>query len=209
MLLKVQLDANFPGKLDGVLLCGGLSSRMGRDKALIEVAGEALWLRQRRLLKNVLGQEPLLSVRHEKRLSSVGVEQRELRYVYDDGSSGPLGGILSAFEAAEAARATHVAVLAVDLPFMEIEWWATLIRACGALKGAIGKQEGGAGGWEPLAAIYPVSMGPRFRSAKAAGVFALQKIVAEGASAGLLEGVPIGEKQARLFRNWNTPADIE
>ncbi|MFM8945950.1 MAG: molybdenum cofactor guanylyltransferase [Actinomycetota bacterium] len=36
--------------MDGVVLAGGLSTRMGRDKAGLEIAGEALYVRAARRL---------------------------------------------------------------------------------------------------------------------------------------------------------------
>ena len=216
MLCRVALDANFPGKLEGVLLCGGRSSRMGRDKALIEVEGEALWLRQRRKLQDVLGKEPLVSVRNEAgfRVGNVsgGCDGASPRYVLDDGSSGPLGGILAAFDAIEAAsmdaRPTHLAVLAVDMPYMETSWWVTLARACASTRGAIGKWESGAG-LEPLAAIYPTAMRSIFLGARADGNFSVQKIGLRGIAAGLLREVPIATGEEAFFKNWNSPSDID
>lgn len=236
MLCRVAFVANFPGRLEGVLLCGGRSSRMGRDKALIEVEGEALWLRQRRKLREVLGKEPLVSVRSGMGLavSGIGGPGKEsgglekdssglgknsdassngvsLRYVFDDGSLGPLGGILAAFDAIEAEGsgepATHLAVLAVDMPYLETAWWATLARVCTPARGAIGKRATSAG-WEPLAAIYPVAMRPIFVAAKAEANFSLQQIGVNGIAAGLLCEVGIGREDEVFFRNWNTPGDI-
>jgi len=209
MLLRVASDANIPVKLEGVLLCGGRSSRMGRDKALIELNGEALWIRQRRQLKELLGAEPLLSVRAGSTLASAGVEPSELRYVYDDGSSGPLGGILAGFDAVASARATHLAVLAVDMPFMEMDWWKALMSTCDAMSGAVGRRGDDARSSEPLAAIYPIAMAALLGNAKASGDFSLQRIVAEGVSVGLLREVQITAEREKLFLNWNTPEDIK
>lgn len=215
MLCRVALDANFPGKLEGVLLCGGRSSRMGRDKALIELDGEALWLRQRRHLREVLGNDPLISLRAGTALvGNAGRDGSEddvaPRWVYDDGSSGPLGGILAAFDGIEAGngdpRASHLAVLAVDMPFMQMAWWETLKGACWVDRGAIGRLETGAG-WEPLAAIYPIGMKPLFQRARDERKFSLQRVVEAGVEAGLMREILISADQERWFRNWNTPED--
>jgi len=212
MLCIVAPDANFPGKLEGVVLCGGNSSRMGRDKAFLIVENEPLWLRQWSRLRAIVGHEPLVSVRSGAAISSSGtgpdgrVGAENLRYVYDDGASGPLGGILAAFDAI--ADATHLAVLAVDLPFVEVAWWEGLKRSCVATRGAVGRRSGDDESWEPVAAIYPRSMLAAMRRAKEEGRLSLQRLVASAVAEGQLTEVAITSEQARFFRNWNTPEDV-
>jgi len=49
-----------------VLLAAGRSTRMGRDKALLEVDGRPLWQRQREVLQGLGAAELFLSVRPEQ-----------------------------------------------------------------------------------------------------------------------------------------------
>ncbi|UWZ82662.1 molybdenum cofactor guanylyltransferase [Occallatibacter riparius] len=99
---------------EGFVLAGGQSSRMGRDKALLELAGKPLifralnTLRSAGLLAKIAGAKADLSP-----FSSVVPDE-----ITD---AGPLGGICSALEVAEADL---IAFLPVDLPLIP----ASLIR---------------------------------------------------------------------------------
>jgi molybdenum cofactor guanylyltransferase len=94
--------------LSGVVLAGGPSSRMGADKALLDVGGEPLVLRAVRTLA-ALCEDVVVASGDGRRLAGLGVAQ-----VADvEGGAGPLAGIIAGLESA-----THqlVAVLAVDMP---------------------------------------------------------------------------------------------
>ena len=229
-LRTVVREANFPGELAAVLLCGGRSSRMGANKALLPIEGQPLWVRQWRALREATGVAPFLSLRVGTEADVVGIADPKPKLVIDDGSSGPLGGILAALETAEnsptattsstsavlaatstaksSVVATHLAVLAVDLPFVTPAWWQRLLRACEPARGAVGRQEDGRG-WEPLAAIYPVAMRGAFADAKARGTLSLQALIAAAIESGELAELPIGADEKLLFRNWNTPEDVK
>src|SRR5262245_39904348 len=97
-----------------VLLSAGHSTRMGRDKALLELDGVPLWERQRALLAAVGAAEIFLSARPEQ------VWVRDARgftaVVHDTlPNCGPIAGITAALER---ASHPHLAVLAIDLPRM-------------------------------------------------------------------------------------------
>src|SRR4051812_12445326 len=134
-----------------VLLAAGRSSRMGRDKALLEEEGELMWQRQLRVLVASGASEILLSARPDQEWSR---HARGFAAVLHDASpdGGPISGITAALER---ASHPHVAVLAIDLPRMTPEWFSRLHRLCVASTGAVGKKDGR---FEPLAAIYPREM---------------------------------------------------
>src|SRR5580693_5086169 len=92
----------------GVVLAGGESRRMGRDKALVEMDGEPLWRRQVGVLHSA-GAERVVVVRRR--------EQEALDHpdcVFDEfRDCGPLAGIHAALKI---GGYPHVAVLAVDMP---------------------------------------------------------------------------------------------
>ncbi len=103
----------------GFVLAGGKSSRMGRDKALLEIDGESLIARATRLVRAVLS-EPVVIV------STPGYEALGLKIVADDFPGyGPLGGI---------ATALHIStkpwnlVIACDLPYLTKPWLEYLIE---------------------------------------------------------------------------------
>ena len=97
----------------GAILAGGASSRMGRDKALVEVAGEPMVRRVSSALESVTAS--LVVVGRSAPIA-------ELAAIPDEvvGPVGPLAGVAAAMGSALGAggpRAVVVAV-AVDLPFV-------------------------------------------------------------------------------------------
>lgn len=97
--------------LMGLVLSGGKSRRMGRDKALLEWEGEALVLRQARLLKEWCDQV-FLSARSGQGRDALGPTVLEDRH----SCPGPIAGILTALE--ENPQAAWL-VLACDLPLVD------------------------------------------------------------------------------------------
>lgn len=96
--------------MSGVVLAGGASRRMRRDKATIEIDGETLLTRAVRCLTDAGAASVVVATGTAGRLG--GLPWPEV----DDGphaGAGPLAGILAALRVAEAPV---VALLAVDLP---------------------------------------------------------------------------------------------
>ena len=103
-----------PDGVTGVLLAGGNSSRMGRNKALMTLAGRRLVDRVLAVLSSVL--DDLLMVTGSPELyADLGV-----RMVPDVvAGKGALGGIHSALHH---AAAPHCLVVACDMPFLNAEF---------------------------------------------------------------------------------------
>ncbi len=97
--------------VDGVVLAGGLSSRMGRDKARLEAHGELLYVRAaRRLIEAGCGRV--------KVIQRFPLEPHPLIagfWTDSFGGQGPLDGLLTALERSSAPVVT---VLGVDLPMV-------------------------------------------------------------------------------------------
>ncbi|HVC47760.1 MAG TPA: molybdenum cofactor guanylyltransferase [Terracidiphilus sp.] len=89
---------------EGFVLAGGASSRMGRDKALVEVAG-------RPLVEHALG--ILREAGLEARIAGARTALDAFAPVVKDEGGGPLAGVCAALEAAEAELAVF---LPVDMP---------------------------------------------------------------------------------------------
>lgn len=107
----------------GLVLSGGKSRRMGRDKALLEYAGETQLERAVRLLEKHL-ERVYVSVRADQVDDPV---RRRFEQVVDRYTDiGPAAGILSALE-----QHPDVAwlVLACDLPNVDDDTIATLLRS--------------------------------------------------------------------------------
>jgi molybdenum cofactor guanylyltransferase len=185
-------------EFSAVLLVAGHSTRMGRDKALLEIDGRPLWTRQRDVLAEAGAKEIFLSARPEQTWT---YEAAGFTALLHDAmpNSGPLCGVTAGLERASYA---HVAVLAVDLPRMESAWFAQLQARCSAGVGAVGKL---ADGFEPLAAIYPREMKWTAWEALAGGKLSLQQLVRTGSEQGLLNGCDIEPNEAAWLENWNEP----
>ncbi len=115
----------------GVVLCGGASRRMGRDKAFIEVAGRPMVVIAVEALLGAGAQSVRCLGGDEARLCRLGLHYQPDRFP----GQGPLGALLSAFEPVQPADqvlpAEHiestelVMVLTCDLPLVD----AAVVRA--------------------------------------------------------------------------------
>lgn len=171
---------------------------MGRDKALLDCGGQALWRRQWELLEKLGARERLLSVRPEQTWAPADAVK-----VFDARPGlGPIGGIAAALERGASG---HLLVLAVDLPRMEPAWFARLFALCNEASGAIGKR---GGNFEPLAAVYPQRLLPSMRAALARGEHSLQKLLTAAVAEGLMRSCQISDEERRWFANWNAPDDF-
>ena len=183
----------------GFILAGGESSRMGRDKALLELGGEALIVRAARLVE--------AATRCAIVGDSVRLEGFELEVIGDDfPGAGPLGGIATALRASEAEWNL---VVACDLPYLTREWLEFLIgRAVRSEADAVlPMNERGA---EPLCAAYRKRAEGAIRAALDRGV----RKVTDGLADVRIEFIEPGEwkgfdSNGLLFKNMNSPADYE
>jgi len=164
-----------------VLLAGGESRRMGRDKATIEIEGRPLWKRQLELLYSLGPEQVFVSVRTRPEWLS---DNGEL-LLDDPPSRGPLSGLTKALSA---MRTTHLVALAVDMPFMNgeqmVELLTSAIAGCGVVP-IVGERA------EPLAAIYPAEAASDFAAALSGADFSLQRIIRQLSANGKVRLVPI------------------
>ncbi len=181
--------------LSGVVLAAGRSVRFGREKALVEVGGEPLWGRQYRLLEEIGCSERLLSIRSDQNWVP-----KEACCVFDDEEGcGPLAGIVAALKI---CRGTHLAVVAVDLPRIGVEWFRELREACSPAVGAVGRRDGF---FEPLAAVFPRELLADAEDALRRGKYSLQALLELGVARKLIRVIEVGKEQAAWFENWNEP----
>jgi len=181
-----------------VLLTGGESRRMGRDKATIEIEGQPLWKRQLKLLRSLGPEQVFISARTRPEWLPEDVE-----LLLDDlPSRGPLSGLTKALGA---MRSTFLIALAVDMPFMNREQLLELLNTATAGCGVVPVVDGQA---EPLAAIYPAEAASDFAAALSGPDFSLQRIVRELIANGKIRPVPISGPTAFLYRSVNSPGDL-
>ena len=191
--------------ISAVLLAGGESRRMGKDKATLlfrsEPLGrnEPLWRIQLDLLRRLAPIEILISARNDPAWRPADVS-----FVADaPPSRGPLSGISAAL--AHAAT-THLLTLAIDMPFMNEQYLRSLCRLIKPDRGVIPVMGERA---EPLAAIYPMEARADFAAALSGSDFSLQKLARELVSKDTLRVVQVKKEEEALFRNLNEPMDLK
>lgn len=183
--------------LTAVLLAGGLSQRMGADKATLVLEGEPLWARQIKLLREVTAQV-WVSARERPSWCPSNIE-----CVPDESPScGPLSGLVASLNRLETS---HLLALAVDLPRMTAQ---QLSKLCVMARSGRGVIPVNGEIFEPLCAIYPVEAVAAARTALAGQHFSLQRLARILVSENLAEAYRIAEAEKEFFHNANTPADL-
>jgi molybdopterin-guanine dinucleotide biosynthesis protein A len=188
-----------------VILAGGKSSRMGRDKAWLEIGGKTLLARQIELVRAVGASEVFISGRTGTDYAEFGA--RVLPDHFKD--AGPLAGVERALDA---MTTTLLLVLAVDMPAMTANFLETLRAAGTESIGAVPQVEGRI---EPLAAFYPKTAGPmavemlRTREAGSeAGAPGPTDFARRCARENLVKFIAVNAAEARCFMNLNSPEDL-
>jgi molybdenum cofactor guanylyltransferase len=182
-----------------VLLAGGESRRMGRDKATIHFRGRPLYQWALQILRDLNPAKIFVSARTEPSWLPF-----ETELILDEPPSrGPLSGLTIALTR---MQTSHLIVLAVDMPFMTSEQMHFLCSlsttSCGVVP-VIGERV------EPLAAIYPREAGSDLLAALAGGSFSLQKLsrgLVQKSKLRVFQVSPAGEE---FYRSLNEPGDFK
>jgi molybdopterin-guanine dinucleotide biosynthesis protein A len=137
----------------GVVLAGGRSSRMGRDKASLLIAGEPLLQRVVGRVRQAL-EEVLVVGPHELKRLVPGV-----RVIPDlQLARGPLGGLVTALQTVDTS---WIFVVGCDMPFVEPALVSAMIAQAAAHGDCDAVVLGSERGAEPLHAVYSHSCLPR------------------------------------------------
>ena len=187
--------------VSAALLAGGRSRRMGRTKAVIEVGG-------RRMIDRVLdaaldaGCDPVVVVGGDSdELAPLAVPLLADRYP----GEGPLGGVITALEAAPtgiAGRSHGVLVLPCDTPLVTAEALAPLIERWREDPGVDVVLARSDGGREPMCAIWSTAALAPARRRFDAGERTLHRVLDELRC----NEVTI---DATALRNVNAPGDLD
>lgn len=184
--------------LSAVILAGGESRRMGRDKAWVELGGKPLVALAVEKVRQLGVGEVFISGR-------AGADYATLKcpVLLDlEPGFGPLGGI---------ERALHVAssplllVLAVDLPHITDALLRKLTAGCDRLTGVVPKLNGE---FEPLAAIYPKRCHAIAFDFIAKSRYAARDFAAACLRERAVRQFPVARGDAGCFANWNSPSDL-
>src|SRR5690349_16583137 len=102
----------------GYVLAGGASVRFGRDKALVEFAGQPILLRMSELLGSVL--DDVTVIANPGKYASIGLDCVADQWP----GEGPLGGIITALQTTRdlAEDAEWNLILGCDMPFLTRDW---------------------------------------------------------------------------------------
>lgn len=150
-------------RIPGIVLAGGASRRMGRDKALVPLGGRPLvaWTVER--LAPQCG--ALAISRHDGRLDGIDLGL-PLLGDGEPGRAGPLAGVLAGLDWAAAVDpdATHAVTVAVDSPFLPSDFVARLAAAREAAAGEAAVASS-CGRRHPVAALWPVAARHALRAA--------------------------------------------
>lgn len=183
--------------LQGLVLAGGKSLRMGQDKALLNYQGKAharqLWETLEQLgIKSFISCRPDQLERQEMADCPM-ITDRFLDF-------GPLGGILSAM--AQYPDTAWI-VIACDLPFINADRVLDLIRERDPLKQATAYFNFERKQFEPLFAIYEPRIYSRMLHFLGEGLTCPQKVLFNSA----IKKLPLAEQS--FLANANTPEDRE
>lgn len=172
----------------GVILAGGQSRRMGRDKALVPLGG-------RRVIDHVIA-------RLAPQVAALAVNTNDPALPVDlprladtvPGLPGPLAGILAAMDWAFGLGADTVVTVAVDTPFLPGDLVARL-AAAGVPAVAVSDRV------HPVCGLWPVAARGALRAAVTGGLRRVMDwpVVAQAARVPFPPGT---------MANLNTPADI-
>lgn len=185
-------------ELSAVILAGGESRRMGRDKAWLHFDGKPLMKLAVEKARQLGIKEVFISGRAGEDYSAL-----ECPVLFDlEPGFGPIGGIERGLHE---CRSSLLLVLAVDLPRMSPTFLGRMCDVCDRLTGAVPKLNGQL---EPLAAIYP----KRCHAFAFAALTKSQHSARDFASACLHERAvkvcSVTRGETLNFSNWNRPGDL-
>lgn len=185
--------------LSAVLLAGGESRRMGRDKATLEWRGRPLWQWQMEKLRALSPDRVFLSAR-----TDLSWRPGDAESIVDLAPSrGPLSGLVATLDRIETH---HLLALALDMPFMTTEHLQHLCDLAVNGRGVVPIIDGKA---EPLCAVYPKDVRPIFIEALRGAEFSLQPIVRKLIGLDLLQEMPVSGSEQKFYRNINQPRDLD
>jgi len=183
------------------VLAGGQSSRMGRDKALLEIEGKSLLQRACEVAAVVTPQVYVLTAWPDRYRSTL-TEQSQFLLEYNSGS-GPL---VALTQALTEIPADWILLLACDLPLLEpqiIQNWATQLTTIPQSTLAIVPYQNSR--WEPLCGFYRQQSLASLQSFIEKGGRSFQKWLNQIQAIPL----PVGEREARMLSNCNTLEEFE
>jgi len=187
------------------VLAGGASSRFGRDKGLVELAGKTALQRACDLVREVAGSVKVVAA--SGRYSDLQAPIAADRWP----GEGPLGGIITALRATEGDKngAAWNLIVSCDMPFLTREWLDYLCASALASDAEVVVPRS-RHGLEPLCACWRTTAADSLQRAFDGGVRKVTEAMKR-------LGMEILDERhwkrfdnpGQLFRNMNTPEDYQ
>jgi molybdopterin-guanine dinucleotide biosynthesis protein A len=196
---KLESFAMVHSQLSGFVLAGGKSTRMGQDKAVVDLNGRTLLEHALAALREVCRDVAILG-RHELYGS--------LAPVYEDifPECGPLGGIHAALAH---SQTQFNLIIAVDTPFLAPKFLSYLAEKAITL-GAVVTTPEIDNYTQPLCTVYSLDFLPIAEQALRLGNYKIVPLFPKGRTLVLKESeLRRVAFAADMFENLNTPEDLE
>ncbi|HEV7691647.1 MAG TPA: molybdenum cofactor guanylyltransferase [Hyphomonadaceae bacterium] len=184
-----------PGRIAGLVLAGGQSSRFGANKALALLNGETLAARMARMMRGHCG--------HVALSAKAPLPGMDVLTLADPPGmpAGPLAGVLAGLRWAKAVAADWLVTAPCDTPLLPEDFPARLVEAAKSASASAAVIASGDGA-HPLSAAWRVDLLPVLEAALAHG---------HPSARAFLES--LGAVQLRVadehLLNINTPSDLE
>jgi molybdopterin-guanine dinucleotide biosynthesis protein A len=185
--------------LTAFVLAGGKSTRMGKDKAFLELKGRILLARALELAAGVA--EDVRIVGDPRKFAAFGTVIED---IYRE--RGPLGGIHAALKSSSTELNL---MLAVDLPFMQSNFLKYLISVARETRAWVTVPRA-SDGLQPLCAVYRREFAKIAEQSLAQGKNKIDALFAE-VDTKILGPEEVSEAgfSAKMFRNLNTPEEFD
>lgn len=190
------------------ILAGGVSSRMGREKALLELGGVPLILRTARLAESLVSEVTIVGLPERYAALRFPVLP-DLEFFEPEGTEmvrTPLVGIATALTG---TKMPWNLILACDLPYLTAGWLDWLLDRADRSSAQVVMVRS-SGGLEPLAAAYRMDCAAPIVAALNRGIRKVTDAL-DGFRMEFLSEQESGEhdREGRVLRNMNSPADYE
>ncbi len=183
--------------VSGIILSGGKSTRMGRDKGLIKLNGKPMIQHVIDHIEPICDQ--LLISANDKSYKDFGFP------VYHDeiDEIGPAGGILSCFKHSKHEKNI---IISCDLPFASTQFIRKLLDLSGDYEITLPMS---GTHYQPLCAVYSRQVYPVFEKTVNKGIFSLKSIIKSFRIQVIKPEDIQGYDLSRELRNINSPDDLK
>lgn len=182
-------------QITGIILAGGKSTRMGRDKALIEVEGTSLLDRSVKTLQAVCDNLLISSANESHARPGIDIIKDEVK------DCGPIGGVYSCLKK---SVTDWNFVVSVDSPFVEPGFIKHLLKNVDDCDVLVPQHHKGK---EPLVAFYHKNSISQIEDHLKNGIYKMHRLL-DALNTKYIDVQDWVETNPRLFFNYNRPEDF-